>query len=136
MLLVDTNVWVETADVDSAHHTRCAEVIRANRGRLIVTAPVVTETAWFIEDRLGPEREAAFLRMVTSDDVELVDLTSADWIRVIELIEIYADLGLGTVDASIIAIAERLNVTQIATMNHRDFRVVRPAHTPAFELVP
>lgn len=39
-------------------------------------------------------------------------------------------------DARIVAIAERLNVTTIATMNHRDFTVVRPAHCEAFELIP
>ena len=136
VLLVDTNVWVEVADVDSANHARCAAMIRANRGRLVVTGPVVVETAWFIEDRLGPNREAAFLRMVTSDEIDLIDLTGADWARVVELIETYADLGLGTVDASIIAVAERQGITTIATMNARDFRVVRPAHTAAFDLVP
>jgi hypothetical protein len=35
-----------------------------------------------------------------------------------------------------IAIAERLGLTRIATLNHRDFRVVRPSHCDAFELVP
>ncbi len=50
--------------------------------------------------------------------------------------ERYADLDLGTVDAAVIAIAERLNVTTLATINPRDFRVVRPAHCDTFELVP
>jgi uncharacterized protein len=40
------------------------------------------------------------------------------------------------VDASVITIAERLGVTTIATLNHRDFTVVRPRHVDAFELVP
>ena len=66
----------------------------------------------------------------------MIDLIADDWLRVIELIGIYSDLGLGTVDASIVAVAERLGLTTIATLNHRDFRVVRPSHTEAFELVP
>ena len=45
-------------------------------------------------------------------------------------------MGLGLVDSSIVTVAENLGVTTIATLNHRDFRVVRPAHTVAFELVP
>lgn len=52
------------------------------------------------------------------------------------VVDTYADLGLGLVDASVIAIAERLKVTTIATLNHRDFTVVRPAHCEAFELLP
>ncbi len=33
-------------------------------------------------------------------------------------------------------IAARLGLSPIATLDHRDFRVVRPAHTEAFELLP
>lgn len=52
------------------------------------------------------------------------------------VVDTYADLGLGPVDASVIAVAERLNVTTIATLSHRDFAVVRPADCEAFELLP
>jgi predicted nucleic acid-binding protein len=53
-----------------------------------------------------------------------------------ELIETYADLRLGTVDASVIATAERLGTTTIATLDRRHFTVVRPSHVDAFQLVP
>jgi len=36
----------------------------------------------------------------------------------------------------VIALAERLGITQIATLDRRDFSVVRPAHTDAFILLP
>lgn len=65
-----------------------------------------------------------------------VDLTGGDWNRVVQLVEEYADLGLGTVDASIIAVAERLEIGVIATLNRRDFLIVRPSHVDALELVP
>ena len=48
----------------------------------------------------------------------------------------YEDLGLGTVDASVIAVAERLGVTIIATLDRRYFSVVRRSHVFAFELAP
>ena len=85
---------------------------------------------------LGPATEAAFIASVAADDFTVTDLTRQDWQRVAELVESYADLDLGTVDAAVIAVAERLNVTTLATINPRDFRVVRPAHCEAFELVP
>ncbi len=52
------------------------------------------------------------------------------------LIETYHDLGLGLVDASVVTVAENLGVTVLATLNHRDFTVVRPRHAEAFELLP
>jgi predicted nucleic acid-binding protein len=45
-------------------------------------------------------------------------------------------MSLGTVDASIIALAERLRERQIATLDHRHFGVVRPWHVQRFELLP
>lgn len=53
-----------------------------------------------------------------------------------ELIEQYADLGLGLVDASIVTVAENQGFTTLATLNARDFSVVRPRHANAFTFVP
>lgn len=89
-----------------------------------------------IESRLGPRAEVAFVSSIATGELALVELTPVDWARSAQLIDGYTDLGLGLVDASVIAVAERLHLTTIATMNHRDFAVVRPAHCRTFELVP
>lgn len=89
-----------------------------------------------IEARLGPAAEAHFLRLVTSSEIKVVDLRLDDYRRCIDLIETYSDLGLGLVDASIVTAAERLGIATIATLNRRDFSVVRPRHLEAFELIP
>jgi predicted nucleic acid-binding protein len=48
----------------------------------------------------------------------------------------YADANIGFVDASIVAIAERLDVRTIATTDRRHFSMFRPKHCRGFELVP
>jgi uncharacterized protein len=53
-----------------------------------------------------------------------------------ELVDTYAGLRLGGVDASVVAVAERLNVATVATLNRRDFMVVRPRHVKALTLIP
>ena len=68
--------------------------------------------------------------------LQVIDLALGDYARRVALIEQYADLGLGLVDASVIAIAENRGITTLATLNVRDFNVVRPRHTDAFTLVP
>ncbi|HUJ64634.1 MAG TPA: hypothetical protein VLX59_03785 [Acidimicrobiales bacterium] len=80
--------------------------------------------------------EAAFLSSVNTGELTRVDLADRDWARCVELITTYADLGLGVVDASIIAIAEPLAIPTVATLNRRDFTVVRPSHLDGFELLP
>lgn len=135
-ILVDTGAWVAAADTDEPRHARCAELLRRYRGELVVPAPVVAETAWLMEARHGPAAEVRFLRLITSDDVRVVDLARADYERCLELVETYADLGLGLVDASVVTVAENLAISTVATLNHRDFRVVRPRHVEALTLIP
>ncbi|HET6562017.1 MAG TPA: hypothetical protein VFG72_09095 [Marmoricola sp.] len=69
-------------------------------------------------------------------DLTLVQLVPEDMSRVKELVDTYDDFPLGTTDASVIAIAERLNITEIATLDHQDFPNVRPRHADYLTLLP
>lgn len=136
LLVVDTGILVSSADASEPYHQVSAQLLRDHAGALAVPAPVIPETAWFIESRLGPAAESQFLQLVTGGEVNVIDLTLADYQRCITLIDTYADMGLGLVDASVVAIAENLGATTVATHNHRDFRVVRPRHVEVFTLLP
>ena len=83
------------ADAHEPRHAACAALVRQHRGDLLVPAPVVPETAWLIESRLGPAAEARFLWLITTGLLQVIDLAVADYARCVELIEQYADLGLG-----------------------------------------
>lgn len=74
--------------------------------------------------------------MLGSTRFRIEPVTRQDAHRVAELVEQYADLPLGGIDASVVAIAERLGFDTVATLDRRDFSVVRPAHVEAFTLVP
>jgi predicted nucleic acid-binding protein len=97
---------------------------------------VVAEAGWLIDRQLGPAAEAGFYRSIVNGDIAVEEVTPADWQRIAELVDAYADLGLGGVDASLVAMAERLGVTEVATLDLRHFRVVRPRHVDAFRLLP
>lgn len=135
MLLVDTNVLLAAADTSAAEHQQCAALLDEHEDVAIPT-PVAAETAWMIEARLGAAAEAAFVTSLATGELPVLELTAGDWRRCAELVARYADLRLGLVDASLVAVAERLQLTTLATLNHRDFRVVRPVHCTAFTLIP
>jgi predicted nucleic acid-binding protein len=137
VIILDTGVLLAAADADDHHHGDAVAFFDTHPGeRLVLTTTVATETAWMIEDRLDPATEAAFVSSIAAGDFAVEDMNRDDWRRSAELIATYADLGLGLVDASVVAVAERLAITTVATLNHRDFHVVRPAHCDAFELIP
>ncbi|WKX70732.1 type II toxin-antitoxin system VapC family toxin [Streptomyces sp. XD-27] len=135
-LLLDTGVLYAIADDGDDDHRRCWDFVAAWRGRLLVPAPVVAETAWLIERRLGPEHEGIFVDLIAGGQLGAVDLEVQDYVRIAELIRKYADFPLGTVDASVVAVAERLRLTEIATIDHRHFSAVQPNHVGSFTLLP
>ena len=98
-------------------------------------APVIPECAWQVERNVGPATEAAFLRHMASGQFKVVELRAADYERCAELIDTYADLGLGVVGASVVTVAENLGARVLATLNRRDLTVVRPRHVDGFELI-
>lgn len=136
MILFDTSVLVAAADTDDKHHASCVDLVRRTRPPLYVPAPVLVETCYLLEREQGTSAEGAFLRSIRDGQVQLIDLIDEDIGRMIELIETYADLPLGSVDAAIVAVAERVKATEIATLNHRDFSVVRPRSRKYFTLLP
>jgi uncharacterized protein len=80
--------------------------------------------------------ESLFLRSLAEGDFTPVELTAADYVRMADLVVRYASLPLGTTDASVIAVAERLELTEVATLDRRHFTVVRPNHVDALALLP
>ena len=97
---------------------------------------MITEVVYLIGTRLGPDAEVRFLGDLASGDLGVEPVAASDWLRIAELVHRYKDLPLGAVDASVIAVAERLGEQTIATLDRRHFSVVRPNHIEAFTLLP
>jgi predicted nucleic acid-binding protein len=133
-VLVDTGALVALFRDNDAWHGRMRDWLTAAKHSLITPAAVVQETAFMIGSLHGPEAEASFVR--TAADFALEDLGPADRSRAAELIAKYADFPIGFVDASIVAIAERLDIRALLTTDRRHFAVIRPAHCERLRLLP
>jgi uncharacterized protein len=136
VLLLDTGPIVAAANTADPDHTACARLLAAHPGPFIITGLVVSEASYLLGKYLGPTAEAALLRTLATDRFRLEPLAPTDLKRMADLVEQYAELGLGATDASLIADAERLGLVDIATIDHRHFSVVRPSHVGAFRLLP
>jgi len=136
VIVVDTGPLVAAVDTDSRDHQACAALLDEHVDELIVPASVVVETCWMLARLLGVSAEAELLASIADGELHVESLVRADYLRSGELVLTYADLGLGMVDATVVAIAERVGCHQIATLDQRDFRVVRPSHVDAFDLLP
>ncbi|MHB8691913.1 MAG: type II toxin-antitoxin system VapC family toxin [Solirubrobacteraceae bacterium] len=135
-LLVDTGVLLAAADRSDPDHAVSRDLLESHRGPLITTELVLAETGWLLDRQLGPTAEAALYGSVADGELVVEHLSAPDWLRVAELTAKYADQRLGGVDSGLVAVAERLGLTTIATLDHRHFGVVRPNHVEFFTLVP
>ena len=135
-LLVDAGPLYAYVDGDDRHHASSLELLETHPGPLVVPMLVITEVAYLLATRLGVEAEVRFLGDLASGAFSIEPVPPGDWLRIAELVAAYRDLPLGTVDASVVAAAERLAVTAVATLDRRHFGVVRPRHADAFTLLP
>lgn len=136
MIIVDTGPLVAVANDRDKWHAACVACLGSARGPLLVPSPVMTEVCYMLSTRRGPQLEAAFLEDISEGVLELAELTTSDIRRMAELVRKYASLPLGVADASVVALAERMNISTIATIDRRDFSIVRPRHIGAFTIVP
>lgn len=133
-LIVDTGPLVAMLDATDPDHERCTELLQQSIEPRVVPACVLVEVEYLL--RPWPAAFAALLADFEAGSLELVDLPLQWLLRAGELLEHYRDLSLGLVDATVVAAAEMLRETKVATLDHRHFAVVRPAHAPNLTLLP
>jgi uncharacterized protein len=136
MLLCDTGVLLAAGNTKDQAHGACIRLLRTAEGPLLVPSPVMGEIGYLLQSRVGPQAEITFLRSFGDNGFRVAELGDRDVSRMAELVETYLDLPLGIVDAAVIAIAERLQVGEVATLDRRHFSVVKPRHVAAFALLP
>lgn len=123
-------------DADDAHHASSLELLQSHPGPLIVPTLVITEVVYLLSTRLGTEAEVRFLGDVADGAFTIDPVATRDWLRIAELVARYGNLPLGSVDASVVTTAERLGISEIATVDRRHFTVVQPRHATTFTLLP
>jgi predicted nucleic acid-binding protein len=124
--IVDTGPLYAAVDADDEDHEACVEALRTPGLRLVIPAMCIAEATYLIGSRMGARVEAAFLRGLEGFDVEAP--RPEDLVRMSELVEQYASFPLGGTDASVIALAERLDTDLVITLDRRHMSVVVPRH--------
>jgi predicted nucleic acid-binding protein len=132
--VIDAGPLYAAIDVNDPDHRRAADVLTRAEYRFVVPVLVVAEVVHFIGERLDPSIEAAFIEGL--GDLAIESPNDEDWARIAQLLRQYHDFPLGTVDASVVALAERLHTDLIVTLDERHFRAIRPRHVGSFRLLP
>jgi hypothetical protein len=133
-VLVDTGVLYALADQDDAWHARAVKWLDGERDVLAVPVSVLPETCYLLHTRLGARQERAFVESLARGELAVEGLDRRDLVRASVVLARQPELGL--VDASIVALAERLGIRRLATTDRRHFGAVRLAGGARLELLP
>jgi len=135
LIVVDTTILLALLDARDGLHPEAVEWYRTFDGEL-VTTPLVLAELDYLAGRAGRSAVRAFRRDV-ADEAYAVDWWPTAAQEAVDVLDHYKDLGLSLTDASLVALAGRLEQTVIATFDERHFRAVRPlTGEAAFTLLP
>lgn len=122
---------------DDAHKLCVAWLETVNTRRIVVPVPVLTEVCQVVASRGGAHGEAQFLEMLADSDQFSLYTPGRDALRrMAVVVRQYGDFPLEVADASVIVAAENLRTAEVATLDRRHFRVVKPVHVAYFDLHP
>jgi predicted nucleic acid-binding protein len=128
-ILVDTGPLVALFHARDRHHEAAKATLQANPAALISTWPVITEACHF----LGQTGKRALLTFVRRGGLRLEALTVEDVPEIDALIARYAKMDFA--DATLALAAERTGISEIFTIDRRDFEAYRLRSGKRFKLL-
>ncbi|MCY3917403.1 MAG: PIN domain-containing protein [Chloroflexi bacterium] len=134
--IADSNFVYALYNANDIHHQDGMSFLSQNTEVMLVPDVVLPEVSYLITRDIGHSGMQTFLEHYMQLDVQLEAVGMEDLARVRDIVSAYADARFDIVDCCIMAIAERLNVTRIATFDRRDFSIFQPRHCDFLELLP
>ncbi len=122
-------------DKSDKNHKPVKEFFLNNNGvYYIIPSTIIPELCYIVNLRLGSYFEIKLLEEINKS-FHLEILKDADIIRIIEILKKYDTLNIGYVDASIVAISERLKINKILTLDKKHFELIVPRGFDRFDIL-
>src|ERR1051326_1302523 len=115
-------------NASESEHQATVRVLENIREPIVLPVPAITEVAYLLARDISNEAAADFIASLASTELTLENPRQEDYSRSAEILRQYSDASLDFVDALIVAIAERLNIDRLLTLDRRDFQLIRPRH--------
>ncbi len=135
-VLIDTNMLVALSFPKDVNHIKAREAMQNLKTTRILSAAILPELFYMITQRVNYTEAVKSFRLLQTSAFKIETLTPEDLSRMTEIMLEYQDVQFDFVDTSLMALSERLGITQIYTLDHRDFSVFRPRHCDYLTILP
>lgn len=133
-VLFDVGVFVALLDKSEKNHERCVAFLKEFRGRLFTTEPVLTETIYLLGSSIKAQR--ACIDFLLKGGVTLIPQSRESLSRASALMEKYEDVPMDFADATLVSLAEEIDVVEVLTLDRRGFSTYRIRGKTAFKILP
>ena len=130
MIVADSSALIALIDADDQFHESLRLLYESDPGSWILPWAILPEVDYMVSRNLGARASLAFVRDIADDRFSVAWHHPLDLLRARALMEKYAGLGLGLVDAVVMAVSERFNADAIATLDLRQFAAVKLKGAP------
>jgi len=133
-VLLDTGVFVALLDKSEKNHGRSVDFFKNFRGNIFTTEPVLTEALYLLSHSITAQRVC--IEFILKGGASLVPQSAESLGRAATLMEKYKDIPMDFADATLVALAEELNVVNILTLDKRGFNSYRVRGKTPFKILP
>ena len=133
-VLFDTGVFVALLDKSEKNHERCVAFLKEFKGKLFTTEPVLTETLYLLGPSIKAQR--ACIEFLLKGGATLIPQSKKSLSRASALMEKYEDIPMDFADATLVSLAEEIDVVEVLTLDRRGFSTYRIRGKTAFKIRP
>lgn len=133
-VLLDTGIVYAYYDRSDVWHNRARTLVQGEQRGLILPSPVIPEVDHLLRHRLGAKSRLTFYAGIVEGYYLIADLPKDAYMRIADLNRRFDELDLGFVDAAVVALAETLGLSRVATTDRPHFEPLAAALS--FELLP
>lgn len=135
MILVDAGPLIALLDRGEADHEICVAALQDLTTPMVTTWPAFTEAMYLLGGGGGWKAQDSLWKLLDRGDLQIMEMDDAVRKRSRALMDKYRDVPMDLADASLVAVAEKLNLRRVFTLDS-DFRIYRFRGKQLFQVLP
>jgi hypothetical protein len=135
-LVLDTSILYAALNSNDPAHDACATLLLEAAEPLVIPAPVLPQLDYWVRKIASADAWLSFCEDVAAGAYQVQNLTPALLVESASLQVRYRDLRLDLVDAAVFVVCCALGERKVATLDHRDFSVLRTSEGEALTILP
>jgi predicted nucleic acid-binding protein len=136
MVICDTSGLLAAFDISQRYSEEAAAALASAQPPRVVSNFVLAELDHMLRRNVSQQAARTALQRLTGGAYKLACLDESEVKQAAGIDQLYADLGIGLTDASLVVLAAKYDTHDLLSFDQRHFRKISPIQGGAFRLLP